>query len=1095
MGSVLSADDRDTDSGNYAGIAGQSPIRFEVGEFVSVPDRRIGRYIAATATDCAVVEFTTHPPPSEPELVEFDFDQLTRGRIPEGTRCFARNRQGTWVLASALRISSDPAEVSTVRPLSDAQRLTGDGDGRWLVKTTDIRIPARPDSSGSLDPLASIRRGFVDDPDMTARRTRYLEILFEARRSTGGLEGLISANVELHRHQVDVIHRVLTDPIQRYLLADEVGLGKTIEAGAIARQFLLDHESECVLVLTPHGLQRQWEDELEEKFSLSDFPSRVVVAPWSTDLAAYAHRRFDGLLIVDEVHHLVGERKSDATASERYSHLRSLCHDAAKVLLLSATPLLHNEEVFLGMLHLLDPAVFSLDSLDEFKASVESRRDFARRFQAFRPTSPDYAVLDHAEAFRSAFPKDEKLQELLNRIIDCIDDDGNREQLAKDVSLARSHIAETYRLHRRVLRSRRDSGSTGEFPVRGRCWGGVALSNRRGEPESVDRWFESWFYNLRLRLERGDLPTDLMDLTLGLIDRVDASPVSVGTHVNQALAGSLRSVLSDDELELLQTLSDDWALPSLEQWVNVLADEVESLPKGTIVFCGSDDDARFLANTLHERGRAAGLIVSAVSERDATEAIRLLRRERSDYLVCGPTAEEGRNLQFAAAVFHAQTPLDPNRIEQRIGRVDRFGAGGPVKSYVRDSGSTIQTFVVRLLRDGYGVFDSSVASLQHVLGGATVELVQSLINNGPDVMEGEITRLHERLRDERRSIVQLEQLESLDDETAETRERLDLSTEFDANATELEGAVEGWLCGWGQRSPGLGLEKVSDATRRGAFRFRKRARNADVSTATKIAVDQHLSKHLTQQQRTSPSWPKGRFNTYFRDQAVEWPDTRILRPGTPLFDSIARLTLTDALANTSAYWRRAPMDLMPVAQLLFGVDASSVVSSRYDTATVRRLVDGFLPPTTVKMNLTINGDPPAQLEDRLSPRFRPRNDYPLGPEQLEGLSRHLELDWDDFWDRIESLAVERLLAIDLNGQRQLAVDRATRYFYRRREQLELRRMSERQTRYVDDLARAAELEVEFEQAVLAAIEAVRPHPLSVNLVVLGSDDPRELGHE
>ena len=1067
--------------------------RVAPGSFVTVTDGRIGRVIGTTADGRALVEFTTHPRPGGSETSEFEFERLKLAKLPEGTRCFARNEQGGhWELASLVRgITSDAVETTTVRRLSNTTRSTGDGDGRWTVATTDIRIPARSDF---LDPLSSVRLGLVDDPDLTARRAQYLEYLYKARQSTGGLEGLISANVELHRHQVDVIQRVLTDPIQRYLLADEVGLGKTIEAGAIIRQYLLDHSDGTVLVLTPHGLQRQWTDELEEKFSISDFPSRVEVAPWCADLAAYAHRGFDGLLVVDEVHHLVGERSVDAEAAERYSQLLSLCHESAKVLLLSATPLLHNEEVFLGMLHLLDPAVFSLDSLEEFKASVESRRDFARRFQAFRPTSADFALLDHAEVFRSAFPDDADLQGLLDRIIDGIDEGGDRDQISQDVALARSHIAETYRLHRRVLRSRRDSGSAGEFPVRGRVWGGTVDGHRPVQPDAVGRWFELWFHHLRLRLERGPVPPNLMSLTIGLIDRVDASPDLIRRFVEQTLESALVSVLTEEERDWLKGLADEWALPSTDQWVSELANEVGRLPKGSIVFCGFDDDARLLADQLLQQGRPAGLIVGDIGDRIVADSAEQLRRGRSDYLVCGPTAEEGKNLQFATAVFHAQLPLDPNRVEQRIGRVDRFGEGDPVKSYVRRPGAKMQQTVVRLLKDGYGVFDASVATLQHVLGGVTVQFVQRMVEDGLDGLEEDILQLRDRLVDEKRSIVQLEQLESIDEESSATRQRLDLANEFDADAIELERAVEGWLCGGGTRSPGLGLERLVDVTRNGVVRYRN-SRNSGVSAATEMAVRQHLSAHLTQQHRTSASAPVGSFNTYYRDKAVKWPDARILRPGTPLFDAIARLSLTDALANTSAYWRRAPIDLMPVAQLLFGVDVSSDGLGRYDSATVRRLVDGFLPPSTIRMNLTMDGDLPSQLEDRLAPWFRSRNDYPIGAEQLSVLSGYLELDWDDFWDRIESLAAERLRATDLNQQRQVAVERASQYFSRRRQQLELRKVSEQQARYVEDLSRAAELEVDFEQAVIAAIDAACPQPLSVCLVILGRDDPRELEHE
>ncbi|NJL11517.1 MAG: DEAD/DEAH box helicase [Calothrix sp. SM1_7_51] len=88
------------------------------------------------------------------------------------------------------------------------------------------------------------------------------------------MTGVLSANIQLLPHQVEVVRRVLSDPIQRYLLADEVGLGKTIEAGAIIRQYFLDNPSGDVLVLAPQYLLEQWRLEMETKFYISQFSDR-----------------------------------------------------------------------------------------------------------------------------------------------------------------------------------------------------------------------------------------------------------------------------------------------------------------------------------------------------------------------------------------------------------------------------------------------------------------------------------------------------------------------------------------------------------------------------------------------------------------------------------------------------------------------------------------------------------------------------------------------------------------------------------------------------------------------------------------------------
>ena len=85
------------------------------------------------------------------------------------------------------------------------------------------------------------------------------------------MHGVISSVIDLYNHQIEVVRRVLEDPKQRYLLADEVGLGKTIEAGIIIRQYLLDHPEGHVVVITPPLLRRQWMSELRQKFLIDDF--------------------------------------------------------------------------------------------------------------------------------------------------------------------------------------------------------------------------------------------------------------------------------------------------------------------------------------------------------------------------------------------------------------------------------------------------------------------------------------------------------------------------------------------------------------------------------------------------------------------------------------------------------------------------------------------------------------------------------------------------------------------------------------------------------------------------------------------------------
>jgi ATP-dependent helicase HepA len=210
------------------------------------------------------------------------------------------------------------------------------------------------------EPAVFLAARITETPHWQQRRAAFMQAAVEQRRACAGLTGLLSAGIDIEPHQVEVVRRVLQDPAQRYLLADEVGLGKTIEAGVIVRQYVLDHPADhSVLILVPGHLVRQWEAELAHRFRLAPFLGRSVrVLPHDADLPK---TEAVGLVVVDEAHQLarwVGE-PARSPARKRFEVIRTLVTDPrTRLLLLSATPTLHSDEAgFQALLHLLDPVV------------------------------------------------------------------------------------------------------------------------------------------------------------------------------------------------------------------------------------------------------------------------------------------------------------------------------------------------------------------------------------------------------------------------------------------------------------------------------------------------------------------------------------------------------------------------------------------------------------------------------------------------------------------------------------------------------------------------------------------------------------------
>jgi ATP-dependent helicase HepA len=208
------------------------------------------------------------------------------------------------------------------------------------------------------DPTEYLASMITDTPFFFDGRSRIVRHIASQRRLFGGLTGLASSAIELLAHQVSVVRKVLSDPIQRYLLADEVGLGKTIEAGILIRQHLLDHPDRAkVLIIVPDHLVPQWRRELRDKFYIYIEDERIGVVPLSSVHASGFRPEELSLLVIDEAHVSAEWAFSvDPSVHESFFKISNLARVSQRVLLLSGTPVLYREKEFLAMLHLPEPA-------------------------------------------------------------------------------------------------------------------------------------------------------------------------------------------------------------------------------------------------------------------------------------------------------------------------------------------------------------------------------------------------------------------------------------------------------------------------------------------------------------------------------------------------------------------------------------------------------------------------------------------------------------------------------------------------------------------------------------------------------------------
>ncbi len=506
------------------------------------------------------------------------------------------------------------------------------------------------------------------------------------RSSAGPFRSLARLAVEPRAYQFVPLMLALRQETVRLLIADDVGIGKTIEAGLIATELLAQGDVSRLAVLCSPALAEQWQRELREKFgidaelvlpataarlqrglmmneSLFQRHPYVVV---STDFIKSHTRRAEfvnhcpDLVIVDEAHTAVADGAGGRAKArtQRYDLLSAVAADPTRHLVLAtATPHSGKEEGFRNLLGLLDPALAAVNLEDvkgrELLAAhfVQRRRGDIRRF------------IDE----ETAFPKDRESREapyglspeyaaFFDRVLDYA-----REQVT-------DHAAGTPVVRQRVrwwsalalLRTLASSPRAAAATLRTRAAAAEATT-----PEEADALGRASVLDLA-----EDETVEAVDVTPG------ADPDAASDDASDAAPGSQRRRL----LELARA-ADRLAGPELDRKLAKATTEVKGLLADgfdPIVFCRFIDTAEYLAEHL-DAALGRNVSVAAVTgnlppELREQRIAELTARPGRHVLVATDCLSEGVNLQeHFQAVVHYDLAWNPTRHEQREGRVDRFG--------------------------------------------------------------------------------------------------------------------------------------------------------------------------------------------------------------------------------------------------------------------------------------------------------------------------------------------------------------------------------------------------------------------------------------
>lgn len=821
---------------------------------------------------------------------------VSRVPLSKETRVFFTDPSGRWVVG----------------------RIVGGGPEDYLVRVPnreydidvhESRLRVRWEKAPN-DPLQVLLTGANETPRYRDVREPVRRLLLAERAATVSASAVGSSGINLHAHQVGAALRILRDPVQRYLLADEVGMGKTIQAGLVVRQTLIDAPGRTVGVIAPDPLTAQWQAELRDKFFLDDFPTESDEAPYRVvghdDSSGWAALADVDILVVDEAHLLA---RTLGPAASPYRELAAVAHAVPRLLMLSATPFSRDAAAHLALLHLLDPELFRWEEIDAFTELLEARRELALAvFGLDEPDADNPELLElQFDDIKDLVPEDRVLQAAMDQTVELLRSVGaeDPERVARSLDAVRTHLSETYRLHHRVIRNRRhvierqrldEDGLLTPFEFTGRTrpklvrlHGEEANLGARAvgdwiagcEAAVLDEGLDVGPYAAALAVIQSRVGGPTKDLQSVLRYRIDGIEAA-GVLTRSEMASLDAAPVLPFEEEVLESLRASDGQDALVELVDTLVKRCTGV-KRMVIFCGAGELAADLALAVRKAGfgraRTHTTAQTELEREDATAAWR----GRGGMLVCDTSGDVGRNLQDADLVFHVRLPGQPNALEQRIGRVDRYGQHSAAQHFIAmdEDPAGVGTAWVKLLANGFGIFSNSISALQEAADELADQSWRELIAEGVEAFVGSASAISDALAKERRRVNELDALEASFAAQGDSEDVVRQVAEYEADVDAIERPYRRLIEG------DEGFRFVSRTNPDGSIRF-------DASEVDRPLLSSRMLGRLN-------VVDAARVGSFDRWRLP--PGRRIFRRGNPFVDGIASILEIDDRGQASAMWR------------------------------------------------------------------------------------------------------------------------------------------------------------------------------------------------
>ncbi|WP_440876192.1 RNA polymerase-associated protein RapA [Thalassotalea sp. PLHSN55] len=567
-------------------------------------------------------------------------------------------------------------------------------------------------------PQDRLLNGQVDRLDWFRLRKSCLHNQYQQQQSP--LMGLTGARVSLIPHQLYIAEEVGSRYAPRVLLADEVGLGKTIEAGLIIHQQLVSGRAQRILIVVPESLMHQWLVEMLRRFNLkfsifdearcvetsnaeageNPFSSEQLVLvtlgfitdnpQWYESLIA---EDWD-LMVVDEAHHLNWQQDN---ASMEYLCIEQLAQTIPGVLLLTATPDQLGHESHFARLRLLDP-----DRFFDYQKFIEEESHYTEVADAANALISEQALNSEQQTTLTNLLNESDISEQLSQVAN------NDEQASEVRSQLLNQLLDRHGTGRILFRNSRNTIKG--FPER------KLLAQPLAMPEQYQERIDEWMLS--------DAPENL------------------------ASSKQANLLFTPEQFYALDFSQDEWV--DIDPRVDYLIDLLKSLNKEKVlVICAHAQTAIDLEAALRvKEGMRAAIFHEGLSifERDRAAAYFAQEEDSAQVLLCSEIGSEGRNFQFAHHLVLFDLPNNPDLLEQRIGRLDRIGQTQTIKLHVPYFENSAQNLLFDWYQQGMEAFEHTCITGRFIYDSFNQELHQLMVtaNWQSELSESFIAKSHEK---------------------------------------------------------------------------------------------------------------------------------------------------------------------------------------------------------------------------------------------------------------------------------------------------------------------------------------------------------------